>query len=180
MPKFQCSKISKLMDDEGNVIVSLTVTNYDRYIADMAVRESKDCNSLSVEIKKYRANRSLEQNKMFWALATKIALETAGSKTQEVVEDVYCNLLEEANVESDFMLAPSETEATLKKSFRVVRKRGTREVNGKTLTIFQFWLGSSKFDTEQMTELIELALNRCADLGIADSETELIRSEYKK
>lgn len=168
------------MDDEGNIIVSLTVASYDRHLADMAVRESKDCDSLSVEIKKYRANRSLDQNNMFWALATKIALETAGSKQKEAVEDAYCNLLEEANVQSEYLLALPETEESLRKTFRVVRNRGEREFKGKKMVVYQYWPGSSKFNTEEMNELIEIALNRCADLGIADSETELIRSEYKK
>ncbi|NCC19094.1 MAG: hypothetical protein EOM29_09170 [Bacteroidia bacterium] len=117
---------------------------------------------------------------MFWALATKIAIETHGSKQKEAVEDVYCNLLEEANVESKYILAPKETEDALRKLFRVVRNRGEREFNGKQVFVYQIWVGSSKFDTEQMTDLIELALNRCADLGVIDSETELIRNEYKK
>jgi len=53
-------------------------------------------------------------------------------------------------------------------------------MNGKPMNVYQYWLGSSKFDTAQMTELIEVALDRCADLGIVDTETELIRNEYKK
>lgn len=180
MPKFKADKISKLVDDDGNVIVSLIVSHYNRQIAEMAVKECKECDELSVEIKKHRANRSLDQNNMFWALATKIAIETHGSKQKEAVEDVYCNLLEEANVESKYILAPKETEDALRKLFRVVRNRGEREFNGKQVFVYQIWVGSSKFDTEQMTDLIELALNRCADLGVIDSETELIRNEYKK
>jgi len=180
MPKFRADKITKMTDDEGNVIVSLLVSGYDKYIADMVYREIKDVGDFLVELKKHRANRSLDQNSMLWALATKIALETTGTKTKESVENAYCDLLEEANVESAFLLALPEAEESLRKSFRVVRKRGERAYNGKQMTIFQYWIGSSKFDTAQMTELIEVALDRCADLGIKDSETELIRTENKK
>jgi hypothetical protein len=180
MPKFRADKITKMTDDEGNVIVSLVVGGHGKYIAEMVYREIKEAGDFLVEIKKYRANRSLDQNAMLWALATKIALETTGTKTKESVENAYCDLLEEANVESEYLLALPEAEESLRKSFRVVRERGTREFNGKQMTVFQYWLGSSKFDVAQMAELIEVALDRCADLGIVDSETELIRLESKK
>lgn len=179
MPRFKCSKISKLTDDEGNIIVSLTVSGYDRSIAEMAIRESKTESELSVEIKKYRSSRSLEQNNLFWAICTKIALETHGAKTRDAVEEVYCQLLEQANAQSEFLLALPETEEMLRKTFRVVRERGDRVFNGKNMKIYQYFPGSSKFDIAQMNELIETALDRCAELGIADSETEMIRNEYK-
>jgi len=180
MPKFKANKITKMTDDEGNVIVSLIVSGYDKHIAEMAYREIKDNGDFLVEMKKQKSSRSLDQNAMFWALATKIALETTGTKTRESVENAYCDLLEEANVASEFLLALPETEERLRKTFRVIRRRGEREMNGKPMIVYQYWLGSSKFDTAQMTELIEVALDRCADLGIVDTETELIRNEYKK
>lgn len=180
MPKFRCNKISKLTDDEGNIIVSLSVSGYDRQIAEMAVKECKTETELSVEIKKYRSSRSLEQNNLFWALCTKIALETHGAKTRDAVEEVYCQLLEQANAQSEFLLALPETEEMLRKTFRVVRERGEIIFNGKKMVVYQYFPGSSKFNISEMNELIETALDRCADLGIADSETELIRIEYKK
>jgi len=145
----------------------------------MAIRESKTESELSVEIKKYRSSRSLEQNNLFWAICTKIALETHGAKTRDAVEEVYCQLLEQANAQSEFLLALPETEEMLRKTFRVVRERGDRVFNGKNMKIYQYFPGSSKFDIAQMNELIETALDRCAELGIADSETEMIRNEYK-
>lgn len=180
MPKFKCNKITKWTDDEGDIIVSLTVSGYDRQIAEMAVRECKGETELAVEIKKYRSSRSLEQNNLFWALCTKIALETHGAKTRDCVEEVYCQLLEQANAQSEYLLALPETEEMLRRTFRVVRERGERLFNGKKMKVYQYFPGSSKFNVAEMNELIETALDRCAALGIVDSETELIRSEYKK
>lgn len=54
-----------------------------------------------------------------------------------------------------------------------------REVNGKTLNVYQYFIGSSKFDTKEMTELIEATLDKLAELGIYDSEIEVARREYR-
>ena len=88
-------------------------------------------------------------------------------------------MLEEANVSYDYLLALPEAESMLKKSFRVVRKVGERIVNGKTLNIYQYFIGSSKYDTKEMTELIESVLDKLAELGVYDSEIELARREYR-
>ena len=87
-------------------------------------------------------------------------------------------MLEEANVAYDYLLALPEAEQMNKKTFRVVRKIDEREVNGKTLNMYQYFIGSSKFNTQEMTELIEATLDKLAELGIVDSEIEIARKEY--
>lgn len=89
-------------------------------------------------------------------------------------------MLEEANVSYDYLLALPEAEPLLKKSFRVVRKVDEREVNGKKLNMYQYFIGSSKYDVKEMTELIEATLDKLAELGVYDSEIELARGEYKR
>ena len=89
-------------------------------------------------------------------------------------------MLEEANVSYDYLLALPEAEPLLKKSFRVVRKIDEREVNGKKLNMYQYFIGSSKYDVKEMTELIEATLDKLAELGVYDSEIELARGEYKR
>ena len=88
-------------------------------------------------------------------------------------------MLEETNVAYDALLALPEAEPMLRKSFRVVRKMGEREVSGKTLNVYQYFIGSSKFNTQEMTELIEAVLDKLAELGVYDSEIELARSTYR-
>ena len=74
------------------------------------------------------------------------------------------------------MLAPKNTEDGLRKSFRAIREIGTREVNGKELTMYQVFIGSSKYDTKEMTDLIETVIRKCDEFGIVDSEIEVIRN----
>ena len=104
----------------------------------------------------------------------------SGKNNKVSSEEAYAIMLEEANVSYDYLLALPEAEPMLKKSFRVVRKMGERKVNGKTLNVYQYFIGSSKFDTQEMTELIEATLDKLAELGIYDSEIEVARGEYKR
>ena len=104
----------------------------------------------------------------------------SGNKRRVSSEECYCIMLEEANVKYDYMLALPEAEDMLRKTFRAIRKLDEREVNGKKLNMYQYFIGSSKFNTKEMTELIEATLDKLAELGIYDSEIELARKEYQR
>lgn len=179
MSKFVADKTYKMTDEEGNLIVSYVVSGSNKFAAKMATDECKQIDKkLEIEVKEYKSKRSIEQNKMLWSLLSKMAIAMSGKKNKVSSEECYCIMLEEANVTCDYMLALPEAEPMLKKSFRVVRKVGEREVNGKTLNMYQYFVGSSKFNTKEMTELIENVLDKLAELGVYDSEIELARSEY--
>lgn len=185
MSKFIASKISRVTDEENNVIVQLKVSGYNRVSAEMAVSENKQFEEITVEVKKKSSNRSLDQNALLWAMLSEIALHTAGSKEKRVVEQIYCAILEEAQAHYEYILAPKETEDGLRKAFRVIREIGQREVidpkgNKRKGTLYQCFVGSSKYDTKEMTELIETALNKCAELGIDTSEVRTIEQSYKR
>ena len=73
-----------------------------------------------------------------------------------------------------------EVENDLKQLYRVVKKMDERISNGKTTYIYKCYYGSSKYDTQEMTSLIETTLDSLAELGILDSEIEIARREYGK
>lgn len=185
MAKFKADKCYKMVDEEGNILVTFVASGYERRIAEMAVEESKKMTGgIMVETKEKKAKRSLEQNAMLWALLTKLAIVTAGNKSTETINGLYCDMLKETNADSTYIAAPGTTEDDLAKVFRAVRKVGERTVRDKDnqyrqLTLFQCFPGSSKFDVKQMTELIEVTLDKCAEFGIMDPETERIRQDYK-
>lgn len=169
-----------MTDENNNLVISYVVSGLDKNAALLAFDETKQSDKkLEIEVKPYRSKRSLEQNRLLWVLLGKMAMAMSGRKNKVSSEECYANMLEEANVSYDYLLALPEAEPMLKKSFRVVRKVGERVVNGKTLNIYQYFLGSSKFDTQEMTELIETVLDKLAELGVYDSEIELARSEYR-
>lgn len=117
------------------------------------------------EIKEPRSKRSLEQNKLLWKLIHRIAKETYQSD-----EDVYCAVLERADALSDYVITATDMAEDLRKCFRGVKFVRMQEVNGKDCYIFKVYLGSSKMNTSEMNELIEITMQVANELGIDTRE----------
>ena len=179
MSKFLADKTYRMTDENGNLVVSYVVKGYDKNAALLAAEETKNAPKLEIEVKAHKSQRSLEQNRLLWALLGKMAVAMSGKKTKISSEECYCIMLEEANVTCDYLLALPEAEQALRQSFRVIRKVGEREVNGKTLNLYQYFVGSSKYNIQEMTELIEAVLDKLAELGVNDSEIEIARGIYR-
>jgi hypothetical protein len=113
------------------------------------------------EIKQPKSHRSLQQNKLLWKLIHNIA-----KATYQDDMDVYCGILEKADALSDYVITAIEMEDALRKSFRGVKFIRTQEVNGKECYVYKVYIGSSKMDTKEMTELLDITLQICGDLGL--------------
>ena len=113
------------------------------------------------EIKEPSSKRSLHQNKLLWAIIHKIAKETYQSD-----DDVYCAVLERADALSDYVITATDMQDTLRKNFRGVKFIRMQEVNGKDCFVYKVYLGSSKMNTKEMTELIEITMQVANELGI--------------
>lgn len=116
-------------------------------------------------IKEPQQKRSLNQNKLLWKIIHKIAKETYQSD-----EDVYCAVLERADALSDYVITATDMQDTLRKNFRGVKFIRMQEVNGKDCYIYKIFVGSSKMTTSEMNELLEVAFQVCAELGIDTRE----------
>ena len=181
MSKFIADKAYRMINEDNELVVCCVVSGEYKRGAQLALEELKGSDKkLEVQVKEYRSQRSLEQNRLLWALLGKMAEAMSGNKRRVSSEECYCIMLEEANVKYDYMLALPEAEDMLRKTFRAIRKLDEREVNGKKLNMYQYFIGSSKFNTKEMTELIEATLDKLAELGIYDSEIELARKEYQR
>ena len=117
------------------------------------------------EIKEPKSKRSLEQNKLLWKLIHRIAKETYQDDL-----DVYCGGLERADALSDYVITAVDMEEALRKSFRGVKFIRMQAVNGKECFVYKVYLGSSKMDTTEMNELIEITMQVCSEYGIDTRE----------
>ena len=117
------------------------------------------------DIKEPKFQRSLEQNRLLWKLIHLIAKETYQDDM-----DVYCAVLERADALSDYVITAMDMQDTLRKSFRGVKFVRMQEVNGKDCFVYKVYLGSSKMNTSEMTELIEITMQVCSELGIDTRE----------
>ena len=115
----------------------------------------------SCEVKEPKSQRSLQQNKMLWELIHLIA-----KKQHQDDMEVYCAVLERADAKSDYVLARPETEDGLRKTFRGVKFIRQQEVNNTIFNIYKVYLGSSKMNTKEMTELLDITIQLCSELQI--------------
>ena len=120
------------------------------------------------EIKEPKSKRSLEQNKLLWKLIHLIAKETYQDDM-----DVYCGVLERADALSDYVITAVDMEDALRKSFRGVKFIRKQEVNNKECFVYKVYLGSSKMNTSEMNELIEITMQVCSEYGIDTREVYL-------
>lgn len=134
-----------------------------------AYDELKDYEKLTLEIKPYRAKRSLDANSYLWVLLDKLAEKLDITRWQ-----AYLNELKSHGAfeyiplrEKDIYLAQSV--------FRIVIVRGAQEVKdlkGRTETLhtLQCYKGSSKYNTKEMSRLIKGVLEDCREVGIPDAD----------
>ena len=125
-----------------------------------AYDELKDYEKLTLEIKPYRAKRSLDANSYLWVLLDKLAEKLDITRWQ-----AYLNELKSHGAfeyiplrEKDIYLAQSV--------FRIVIDRGAQEVKdlkgrAETLHTLQCYKGSSKYNTKEMSKLIKGVLEDC-------------------
>lgn len=190
MSNFIAKDIYKMTNENNDLIISFVINKDNRYSAEFGFKELKELekgSKIKITAVKYKSKRSLEQNRMLWALIEKIALMQTGYSRKEDVEECYCNLIEEANIVNtyDWIPALESSKKNLEAIYRVVKNYGERIIiNPKTkketeCVLFKCYKGSSHFNTKEMTELIDLALDTLADLGVSDNEIMLIKEEYR-
>ena len=112
-------------------------------------------------IEEYKYKRSIEQNKKLWKIIHLIAKQTNMGDF-----DVYVGLLEKADAKSDYVITATDLEVELRKNFRGVKFVRRQEVNGKDCYVYKVYIGSSKMNTKEMTELLDIAILTASELNI--------------
>ena len=148
----------KLITEIQKADDGVLILNYNGFLP-----EELDLNKLyQVEIKEYKSKRSIEQNATAWLIISKIAEVTQNDKWQ-----IYKEALRQAGQKAEYILALPQAEKQLKSVYRVVEVLDeTREVNGVTLTIFKCYLGSSKFNSSEMSKFIDYLLQVASENSI--------------
>ena len=154
----------RLIDENGNLEISFTIKNW------AFKRFTKELKHIDyeIEIKEPKSQRSINQNNLFWGLVGEIVKATGIDK-----DDLYAQLLEMAKAEYDtFTIIDSHdnTVKRLRQMFRAVKV--VEQYTDKGVDYISFWgfKGSSKFNTKQMSELIEIVKDYAEQSGV---DTEL-------
>ena len=117
------------------------------------------------EIKEKPNQKTAQQNRGLWEMIHKIA------KYEEMDDmDVYCAILEKADAKSDYIITAEDRADDLRKSFRGVKFIRMQEVNGKDCYVYKVYLGSSKMNRKELSELLEIVNYLAAERGIPTIE----------
>ena len=138
--------------------------------------ELKGCDKLSLEIKKYKAKRSLDANAYYWTLITQLAriFEVSNAEQHNRMLQLYGypEVIDEKHV---LMVIPETEEAHDKvmkaEEYHLKPTSDVREVNdGIMYRTYILMRGSRTYNTEEMARLISGVITECKDAGIPDSE----------
>ncbi len=115
---------------------------------------------LSVEIKPYRAHRSLNSNAYLWTLLDKLAAALHTSK-----DELYLEVLSRYGVFTHIIVKPEAVER-VKQEWRTVRELGKGKIGNIEGVQLQVYYGSSTYDSAEMARLIEGVISECKECGI--------------
>lgn len=112
------------------------------------------------EIVVAKKKRSLNANAYAWQLMTKIGDALRMSK-----EEVYLDMLKHYGQGGAISVQDKFAE-NFKRTYKYYESLGKSELKGKTFEHFRFWVGSSEYNTEEMSILIDGIVQEAKNLGI--------------
>ena len=163
-----CKKIEMGWNFEGDVELKLTVDGYYNKRKAKQIYEDLKDKKVKAILKEAKSNRSIEQNEMLWGIIRQISDKVNHSHREEDLINIYSTLLQRANIKREYVRVLPKAVHILKDSFRAVMEvpNSKRTENGKETVGYWVYYGSSKFNTKEMSELIELALDLATEVGI--------------
>ena len=120
-----------------------------------------DNDFLKAEITKVKDKKTLQQNRYMWSLIDQIA-----KKQYQDEMEVYCQALQEANAKYTWLKGLPETKEKLLEVYRAVQITRYEEEHGKKIAIFKCYEGTSKYDKQEMMDLLEIIVGWAEELDI--------------
>lgn len=156
----------KLKNDDGDLEITFIVKgwNYKNFCNDL----EKD--TYTLEIKKVKSKRSVNQNKTFWKLVNEIDEKINGHKKNNI--DLYVQLLEMAECKYEDIMIIERAIPMLKEQFRACKVMGKVSTTNGVMSRVRCFYGSSNFDTKEMYNLIQVTLDYASEVGL---DTEFYR-----
>ena len=178
--KIKADKIEARLTLAGEMEITLRVARESK----QAVRDSMDelmDKPLLVEIKQFRARRSMEANAYAWVLIDKVAEVMRQGRTE-----VYRSYIREVPGNSQLVCVPTDAVAKLVHGWShngLGWISDTMQSKLPGCTNVMLYYGSSTYDSKQMSTLIDLIVQDAKELGIetlTPMELERMKEEYGK
>ena len=129
----------------------------------------KDCD-VEVTIEKYSDARTLKANAYLWSLVGKIANALRESK-----EEIYLDMLKSYG-QGGAVSIEDRFDDNFRRTYKYHEFLGESCLNGKTFKHYRFWVGSSEYNREEFSILLDGVIQEAKNLGIEVRPEEEINS----
>lgn len=168
-------------DEDGGMEISFAIAPESGWAARQVCRDLKALTQagkkLVVTIQEHRNRRSLDQNRMLWALLEIMARSLNGGRSGGVTAwDCYLDMLEKYGARFEYLQCTKAAFGALKEMFRAIKIVEERDHD---TVMCKAYIGSSQFTTEEMSQLIEGIFDELAMMGVEDDrEARYLREEW--
>lgn len=150
--------------------------------ARQAFDEFKDCEKISIAIKKYRKKRSLDANAYFHVLSGKIADVLSISKPRS--KNILIGRYGQPELLDDGSTAIMKTNIPVSQMMEQETLHcypcGSKIESGQELVFYRIYRGSHTYDTKEMSVLIDGTVEEAKDLGIETMTPDQIKEMKQK
>lgn len=142
--------------------------NVNRQTAERICAEVLD-KEMSVEIKQHRKRRSLDSNAYFWILADKLAQKLSVNNVVVSKTDIYRRLIPDVPGSSDIVCVQNKALDKLVENWQShglgwLTETMPSKIDSCTNVVLYY--GSSVYDNQQMSRLIDLLVTECKEQGV--------------
>ena len=125
--------------------------------------------AVEIEVRPVKNKRTLDQNRLMWALLNRLALALSGDTPGGVTaEQCYIDLLAEFGAEVEIYEMPVKAVQRFKQAFRVADI--VEYLPGDRCQV-RAVPGTSCYTTKEMHDFLERIFDRLAEAGVDDAET---------
>ncbi len=145
------------INENGEVELTFTLADFGAIKASQTLDKKR----YTLDLKEYKSSRSLEQNRLIWALIGEIDKKINGYATSKDSHlDIYCQIITMAKIRVEYIETLERAKESLDKVFRVVKEVERRTSNkGVETVLYQCFYGTSTFDVKEMSDFIESLLH---------------------
>lgn len=132
----------------------------------MELDKLQNVDKLAIDVKQYRKKRSLDANGLLWACLGEMAVAIRADKW-----DIYLKMLKRYGKYTYVCVKPEALE-DLKHQWRETEVVGDVTINGKKAVQVLCYFGSSTYNTQEFSVLLDGVVSEMNDLGLQPPPSE--------
>ena len=129
---------------------------------------------VEITVKKYTDPRTQKANRYLWTLLNEI-----GNALRESKEEIYFDMLR-AYGQGGAVSVEERFAPDFERTYKYHEYLGSSDLNGKTFKHYRFWVGSSEYNREEFSILLDGVIREAKQLGIETKPREEIESLLKE